>query len=392
MQKLSGLFQFLRMEKGLALVTIGNINYFVLSGLLWLYLASLLNAEDYGELNYDISIAAILTSIGLMGFDTTLTALVAKGYFRIEAESSLLILMSMVILSFLLILFFNSYSLSILVSGMLSFSWVAADMLGRQQFKKYMLAMTIQRIISLILVPFLLAEYSLDGALLGWGIAYFVLSTRYFESLRTIKFRLYTIGRMRKLFVHSYLLGISKTLPYFVDKLIILPLFGAAIVGYYQLGAQISMITAIIPFVLYSYLLPKESGGTNFMNSHTKQLGIYASVASTIVLFITIPGIIYEFFPNFEEAITPSRIIVFSTLPLSLVAIYNSRFMGSGKSNPVVAGTAIFVSCQISLIYIFGSLYSLEGLSMATVIASILQCCYLYLCTRRHTVQLVKSP
>jgi hypothetical protein len=49
-----------------------------LAALLWFILADGITAADYGSLNYYISLAFIFTSLGIMGFDTTLATFVAK--------------------------------------------------------------------------------------------------------------------------------------------------------------------------------------------------------------------------------------------------------------------------------------------------------------------------
>ena len=82
----------LGVDKGLAYVTFGNFLYTSLGAVLWFYLTSILAANVYGKLNYDIAIATVLTAIGIMGFDTTLTTFVAKGASRMFPQAALLIL------------------------------------------------------------------------------------------------------------------------------------------------------------------------------------------------------------------------------------------------------------------------------------------------------------
>jgi O-antigen/teichoic acid export membrane protein len=187
----------------------------------------------------------------------------------------------------------------------------------------------------------------------------------------------FTVVKIKSYFIHAYILGIAKALPYFIDKVIIMPLFGASTVGYYQLGIQISMVTYIIPVVLYSYLLPKQAAGNEDLTK-VKWLGLFASIFLTLLLFFTLPYIVVNYFPNFEEGVTAARITVFSSIPISISSIYNSNFMAKGKSRPVVIGIGIFVSIQFFLIIYLGNIFYLSGISLATVIASSAQCLYLY--------------
>ena len=138
MSKFYRLLNSIGLEKGLAYVSLGNAVYIALSAILWLYLASQLDPTAYGEINYEVSVVTILTSIGIMGFDTTIPALVARGTLKVEQESISLILLSAVTISTILVVIFNSISMAVLLTGMLFFTWVSVDYLGRHEFKNYM--------------------------------------------------------------------------------------------------------------------------------------------------------------------------------------------------------------------------------------------------------------
>jgi O-antigen/teichoic acid export membrane protein len=365
------------LEKGLAYVSLGNAVYIALSAILWLYLASQLDPTAYGEINYEVSVVTILTSIGIMGFDTTIPALVARGTLKVEQESISLILLSTITISIILVVIFNSISMAILLTGMLFFTWVSVDYLGKHEFKNYMIIMALQRGLSLASVPLLYSMFSIDGAIYGWGISYLVLSAPFIKMIRKFTLTFFTVVKIKSYFIHAYILGIAKALPYFIDKVIIMPLFGASTVGYYQLGIQISMVTYIIPVVLYSYLLPKQAAGNEDLTK-VKWLGLSASIFLTLVLFFTLPYIVVNYFPNFEAGVKAAQITVFSSIPISISSIYNSNFMAKGKGRPVVIGIGIFVSIQFFLIIYLGNIFYLSGISLATVIASSAQCLYLY--------------
>lgn len=377
MSKFYRLLNSIGLEKGLAYVSLGNAVYIALSAILWLYLASQLDPTAYGEINYEVSVVTILTSIGIMGFDTTIPALVARGTLKVEQESISLILLSTITISIILVVIFNSISMAVLLTGMLFFTWVSVDYLGKHEFKNYMIIMALQRGLSLASVPLLYSVFSIDGAIYGWGISYLVLSAPFFKMIKRFTLTFFTVAKIKSYFIHAYILGIAKALPYFIDKVIIMPLFGASTVGYYQLGIQISMVTYIIPVVLYSYLLPKQAAGNEDLTK-VKWLGLFASIFLTLLLFFTLPYIVVNYFPNFEEGVTAARITVFSSIPISISSIYNSNFMAKGKSRPVVIGIGIFVSIQFFLIIYLGNIFYLSGISLATVIASSAQCLYLY--------------
>ena len=204
----------------------------------------------------------------------------------------------------------------------------------------------------------------------------FVLST--FVAVKKLDVSISSLKPIKNYFIHSFIFGVTKTLPYFADKILIFPIFDAMTVGYYQFGAQFASVTSIIPIILYSYLLPKESAGKDKNLHKTKRLGFIASFAATAILFLLIPYIISNYFPSFSPATDAARIVLIAGIPMSLNAIYNSGFMSLGRSYPVVIGAILFVSLQFLLILIFGFYFGLVGLSGATVIATSCQCAFLY--------------
>ena len=372
-------FNRIGLEPGLAYVTLGQVFYTGFGALLWFYLASSLTASTYGLLNYDISVVTIFVAVGIMGFETTLTTYIAKGVYKMTGEAIFLVLLAAVLLSLLIYIIFNSYSLGLLLVGMLIFTLAEAELLGKREFKSYMILIIVQRTMTLFSVPIMLSLYGVEGAILGFAISHIIPSYRFLFSLKQIKFSVSTIRPIRKYFLHSYALGISKVLPYFSDKLLILPLFGAATVGYYQFGVQILIVVSTIPLIFYSYLLPRIAGGDKFSMKKTELLCVVSASISSFLLIISTPIIIRWLFPYFISAIGSTQIILIAGVPLAISAIYNSRFMAVERSSFVITGSLIFLVAQYTGIILLGFSFGLTGLSTAMVVAACIQCLYLYL-------------
>ncbi|MGH9987812.1 MAG: lipopolysaccharide biosynthesis protein, partial [Nitrososphaeraceae archaeon] len=177
----------------------------------------------------------------------------------------------------------------------------------------------------------------------------------------------------------------SKTFVYSADKLIIMPIFGLTILGQYQFGIQILTALSIIPLILYNYLLPQHAGG----KSNNKRLGtielygVIVSLILTVILILAMPIIVNTFFSGFSNAIISSQIVVCAAIPLSISAICNSILLSRERSSWVIMGAVIFLISQYILIIILGAAFSLEGLAIATVIASVVQAIFLYLARKR---------
>lgn len=382
LKKISWLLHSLGIDRGLAYVSVGNFLYTSLGALLWFFLASMMQVSEYGNLNYQISIAAVLTSIGLMGFDTTLTTFVAKGISRMIPQSSFLVLLAGIVVSLIVYIVFHSWPLVFLLLSAIFFSLASAEVLGRHMFREFMLMLVIQRILTLILVPLLFFQFGVDGAVIGFAIAHIVMAYRFFISLSKMDVSISTIVPIKKYFAHSYALGISKTLPYFSDKLLILPLYGLSMLGYYQFGVQMLTVTSIVPVILYNYLLPKVAGGGKESTIKTIWLGIGSSLIITVLLIVLMPYVVSHLFPNFKDAIVSSQVILLAGVPLSAIAIITSILMAEEKSVNVVISAAVFLSTQYLLIAVLGGHFGQVGLSVATVVAATIQCSYLLIASR----------
>ena len=73
--------------------TIGivDISTNIISAIFWLFVASTLGAEKYGEISYFIAIASIASTAALLGTENIMTVLTAK---KINAQSTIYFLVS----------------------------------------------------------------------------------------------------------------------------------------------------------------------------------------------------------------------------------------------------------------------------------------------------------
>ena len=102
------------------LVTVGSGDIFgnALSAIFWFFLASQIDPSEYGELQWFIGIAAIFSSIALLGNVNTITVYVAKNI-PIQSTLNLFSLAASAILSLIIIVVFPAFysiDIGILVS------------------------------------------------------------------------------------------------------------------------------------------------------------------------------------------------------------------------------------------------------------------------------------
>ncbi len=375
----------LGIDKGVSYVSIGYSFSIVMGGILWFILAAEMPANDYGALNYLISITAIFCSIATLGFDLTLTTFLAKGATKVLSESVFLTSAAALVISIIIAILFKSLVMILMFLGPLFFILSLAEILGKRLYKEYMIMLITQRALSLIFIPALFASHGIDGAMYGYSVSYLPLCYRFFISLRTITFSVSTLRPIKNFLFHSYALGISRSLVVFSDKLIIAPLFGIIILGYYQLGVQILMTVSVLPVILSHYLLPQQAANKNENVKKIERLGLVLSVLITVFLIYLTPFIISNLFPRFEVAQTSTQIILVAGIPLSITAVLSSYLMARQKSLDILIASGIFLGTEYALIAVLGQWYGLVGISLSPVLAASAQALFLFVMKRRIT-------
>ena len=132
--------------KNIGIIGAGNLIGSAISALFWIFLASLLGAENYGELGYYISLAGIATSISFIGGPMAITVLTAKNV-KIESTIFLLSISGSIISAIILYIAFMNIGLSVYVLGAVIYNLASAELLGRKFYKKYSAYFILQKIL-----------------------------------------------------------------------------------------------------------------------------------------------------------------------------------------------------------------------------------------------------
>jgi O-antigen/teichoic acid export membrane protein len=167
----------------------------------------------------------------------------------------------------------------------------------------------------------------------------------------------------------------------YFDKLVIAPLFGYAILGYYQLGFQFLLFLGMVPISFYQYLIPEESSGLK--KTKVRSLGLIVSIGLTVMLFLASPWILEHLFPHYMASLNSMRIMSIGIIPMMIVWTLNSKFLNIGDTKYVLLGSAIYLTFQISLILYLGKIMNVIGLALAVVLALIAQALFLYISDNR---------
>jgi O-antigen/teichoic acid export membrane protein len=367
--------RFLSSHKGLIYITLGNILGAAATGAFWLLLALIQNADEYGKTNYEISIASLAASAALLGLNTTVTTYVAKGSSKINVQANQLILISSGIAA-MIVAFFN-WILGFFVIGMAFWMMSIYELLGRKMYKQYALvnigARASQLFVSILLYYFL----GITGIAIGFIISFLIFSQRYFISTKEFSRDFSEVKNKIKFSLNIYSFNMSNAFLLYFDKLIIAPLFGYAVLGYYQLGFQFLLFLGMIPISFYQYLIPEESSGLK--KSRVRFLGLLVSIGLTAILFLSSPWILQYLFPHYMASLDSMRIMSIGIIPMMIVWTLNSKFLNVGDTKYVLFGSAIYLTIQICLIFYLGSTMNVIGLALAVVLALIAQASFLFI-------------
>ena len=359
--------EFLKKFKDLGIVGIGNITASLISGIFWFYFASLLGAEQYGEVSYYISIAVIASTLSFLGLGNAIIVYTAKGE-KIQPPIFLVGIISSIITLIAVFLIFSQIGMSLYIVGYVIFSLATSEILGKKQYKNYSSYLVTQKFLMVGFSLFFYYYIGLEGVILGIALSFFPYIKRIYSSMKNDKIDFSLVRPRIGFIINSYALDLSRTFSGYTDKLIVAPLFGFAILGNYQLGIQVLAVLTILPGIVYQYILPRDSSGDS--NKKLKKLTITISIILAGLGFILAPIVLPILFPKFIESIEVIQIVSISVIPSTINLMYISKFLGNELSKIVLIGSGIFLSVQIVSIFLLGELFGVNGVAAALVLGS----------------------
>ena len=360
--------------RDLSLYSVGTLVTNGIGGIFWLYMASLLGTEGYGEISYLISIAIMAGTISLAGMSNLLIVYGAKNI-KIQSTVFLIGLISSGIVAS--IIFFsvnNNITISLYIIGYVIFTLVTAELIGQKLFLKYSKIIIIQKIMLVVFSIILYHIIGLQGIMLGIAISFLFFIILMFKTFRKIKIDFPILKSRYKFSINSFLLDISNAFNGSLDKIIIAPILGFSLLGNYQLGLQFIGLLYLIPGMLFSYALSHDASGNS--TKVVKKIIVGISILFSVLSIILSPILLPILFPQFTEAIVVIQIMSISIVPSAIASTYISKYLGSENSKIVIIGSTLYLSAQIISIVILGNIYGLNGVALSVVISSIVHVVY----------------
>ena len=342
-----------------------------MSAVFWFYLASQIEPSSYGEIIWFLGIASIFSGIALFGTTNTLTVYTAKKT-QIQSTLNFISLSASVILSLIVIVVFPSFytiDVGIILIAYVINTLAIGDLLGRKQYTTYSKYILVQKGLTLGLGFLFYFLFGYEAIIFALAISYVFFIKRIYLVFQEMKINLKLVKEKIGFITNNYFAFLlSGAIGGQVDKIIVAPLLGFAILGNYSLALQVINIMMIMPSIFYKYLLPEEATGTE--NKQVKIIIIIFSIFMSILGIFIAPILIESFFPKFVEAIDAIKIMSLVVVPGSISLILESQFLGNEKSKIVMIGTGISLAILTSGMIILGSWIGISGVAWSLVLAT----------------------
>jgi len=362
--------------KGLASVGVTDIVGSGMGAIFWFYIASVIEAEQYGEISYFLGIAGLIQIIALVGTTNVITVCLAKKI-RIEATLYFLSLVISFISSVIIFALLHRVDVSLLIFAFVINDLAIATILGTKCYTSYPKFILTQKV--LLLVPGIILYHfigveSIIFAIVISYIPFIIIMRKGFVNSKID----FTLFKEKKEFIlNNYVIMLASGFRRDVDKLIIPPLLGFAILGNYALSLQIFSVLAIFSGILYKYILPEDASKNS--NKKLKKASIIFTAGIAIAGYFILPEIIPWIFPNYIDTIDAIRIMSLTVIPSNIVLILWSEFLAKEKSRVVLISALIQMIIMIVGIITLGPLFGIEGLAWTHLLASSAQAIFLML-------------
>ncbi len=380
-KKFANYFSVLR---DISMLGIANIIPTIIAAIFWFYIASLIGDANYGEVIYYLTIAGIGSGITMLGTATTLNVYSAKGE-KLLPTISIITLTTSAIGGVIVFLMFYNLGASIHVFSYAIFALIAAEFLGRKLFKSYMIITIIQKLLMVALGILFYYILGNNGIILGIALSFIPFIVLYYKEFKTTKIDFSILKSKKRFIINNYILHFSRLISSSIDKIIIGPIFGFALLGNYALGMQFYMVFLIIPTIVFQYILPRDANGNPSIV--LKKITILASIGIAFLGIIFSPTVIKLLFPRFIEATIIVQIVSLAVIPGTINYMYISKFLGNLQNKIILISSGIFLITIISGMVILGNLFEVHGLAIAFVLAETFEATFLIIVNRYYKIQ-----
>ena len=366
-------------QKGLLSIGFADIVGSAITAFFWLYIASQLNPDVYGELIYFISIAGLAQMVSLLGSSNALTVYTAKNV-KIQSTLFLISILAAAISLAIITIFYNRIDAGLLAVGFVVFSLVNSVILGKKLFVKYSKLVLSQKILTLILGIGLYFVFDVYGIIYGLALSYIPHLVVFVKEFSRTRIDFALLKPRKGFIINNYVMNLVAGLGGTVDKLIIAPVLGLALLGNYSLALQMFTMMMMFSAVVYKYLLPLDASGKS--NKKIRQIALVVSIIIAILGVTILPSVVDWLFPKYVDATDAIQIMSVGVVPGTISILYSSKFLGMEKSKFVMTAKLVSLGVMFGGFLYFGPIYGAIGLAWIIVAIFTWESIFLFIMNR----------
>ena len=360
--------------KSIASVGIADVAGVGLVAIFWFYMATVLDAEQYGEIHYFLGIAGIAYAISLIGTQNTLIVSVAKKFKTVSTLSFLTLIVTSVSAAVVILIFYR-FDVMLIIFGLIIGESAIGYLLGKKIYKNYSKYVLTQKILMVTLGSGFYFLLGIEGILYGLALSYFHYIIVFYKIFSKSKISFSNLKPHSGFIRDNYLYSLSIGFRGHLGNLIIVPLFGFAVLGNYALSLQFIVVLMMFSNIIYKYLLGQEA--SNIQHEGLKKVAILVSIGISVLGITLLPLAVTSVFPKYIDSIDAIRIMSLAILPSTITILYTSKLLSMEKSKAVLIGKVISVLTMIAGIVVLGKFFDLIGIAIAFVSASTIEAIYL---------------
>ena len=366
-------------QKGLLSIGFADIVGSAIAAFFWLYIASQLNPDVYGELIYFISIAGLAQMVSLLGSSNALTVYTAKNV-KIQSTLFLISILAVAISLAIITIFYNRIDAGLLAVGFVVFSLVNSVILGKKLFVKYSKLVLSQKILTLILGIGLYFVFDVYGIIYGLALSYIPHLVVFVKEFSRTRIDFALLKPRKGFIINNYVMNLVAGLGGTVDKLIIAPVLGLALLGNYSLALQMFTMMMVFSEIVYKYLLPFDASGKS--NKKIRQIALVVSIIIAILGVTILPNVVDWLFPKYVDATDAIQIMSLGVVPGTISILYSSKFLGMEKSKFVMTTKLVSLGVLFGGFLYFGPIYGAIGLAWIIVAVLTWESIFLFIMNR----------
>ena len=361
-------------EDGIVSVGFSDIVGSGVAAVFWLYIASVMNPSDYGEIHYFLAIAGMAQIVSMLGSSHALTVYSAKKE-NIQSTLFIISIIPTIISCIIIIMIFNRFDAGLLAIGFVVFESVNAVVLGRKFYRKYAKIILIQKSLTMFIGISFFYAFGPDGIIFALALTFVPHLVIFIKEFYNTKIDFALLKPRKNFIINNYFMRLSAGSGGQIDKLILAPLLGFSLLGNYSLAVQIFSILIIFSTIVFKYLLPQDASGIS--NRNLKKITIIVAIGISILGILVLPKLITLFFPKFIEAVDAIAIMSVAVVPEAIVVLYTSKMLGKEKSKFVLTSKLLALSILVIGFILLGPILGIIGLAIIFVVTATFQACFL---------------